>query len=205
DDEGFTWTRVGDAITGAGPTTGSATFNNTAGPIVADPVSHNVYSIFASGEVGILKAKTTDLNNIFVSRSTDAGKHWPPVLVFAGPLLSTNANVFPAVAVDPANGNVYATWSNASGAGTNVYFSHSADAGASWSAPVIVNIAPANTAVFPWIAAHSGAVDVVYYGTTDERGRGGVERLPSADDRQRRELYAKPRQQKTEPCGRHLH
>src|SRR5206468_2834487 len=118
--EGFTWTRVGDAITGAGPTTGSATFNNTAGPIVADPVSHNVYSIFASGEVGILKAKTTDFNNIFVSRSTDAGKHWTPVLVFAGPLLSTNANVFPAVAVDPANGNVYATWSNASGAGTNV-------------------------------------------------------------------------------------
>jgi len=174
DDEGFTWTRVGDAITGAGPTTGSATFNNTAGPIVADPVSHNVYSIFASGEVGILKAKTTDFNNIFVSRSTDAGKHWTPVLVFAGPLLSTNANVFPAVAVDPANGNVYATWSNASGAGTNVYFSHSADAGASWSAPVIVNIAPANTAVFPWIAAHSGAVDVVYYGTTDANVAGAA-------------------------------
>ena len=166
DDDGFTWTRVGDAITGAGPTTGTATFNNTAGPIVADPVSHNVYSVFASGEVGILKAKTADFNNTFVSRSTDAGKHWTPVLVFAGPLLSTNANVFPAVAVDPVNGNVYATWSNSSGAGTNVYFSHSADAGASWSSPVIVNIAPANTAVLPWVAAHSGAVDIVYYGTT---------------------------------------
>jgi hypothetical protein len=35
---------------------------------------------------------------------------------------------------------------NASGAGTNVYFSQSGDAGASWSAPVIVNVAPANTA-----------------------------------------------------------
>src|SRR5215472_9554419 len=166
DDDGFTWTRVGDAITGAGPTTGSATFNNTAGPIVADPVSHNVYSVFASGEVGILKAKTTDFNNIFVSRSADAGKHWTPVLVFAGPPLSTNANVFPSVAVDPVNGNVYATWSNASSAGTNVYFSQSADAAASWSSPVIVNIAPANTALFPWVAAHAGAVDVVYYGTT---------------------------------------
>ena len=94
-DDGFTWTRVGDAITGAGPVTGSATFNNIAGPIVADPISHNVYSVFASGEVGILKAKTTDWNNVFVSRSTDAGKHWTPVLVFAGPVLSTNANVFP--------------------------------------------------------------------------------------------------------------
>jgi hypothetical protein len=174
DDDGFTWTRVGDAITGAGPVTGSATFNNIAGPIVVDPVSHNVYAVFASGEVGILKAKTTDFNNVFVSRSTDAGMHWTPVLVFAGPLLSTNVNVFPAIAVDPTNGNVYATWSNASTAGTNVYFSFSADAGASWSSPVIVNTAPANTAVFPWVAAQAGTVDVVYYGTTGANAAGAV-------------------------------
>jgi hypothetical protein len=173
-DDGLTWSRVGDAITGSGPTTGSSTFNNIAGPIVADPVSHNVYSVFASGESGILKAKTADFNNIFVSRSTDGGKHWMPVLVFAGPLLSTNANVFPSVAVDSTNGNVYATWSNASGAGTNVYFSFSADAGASWSEPVIVNVAPANTAVFPWVAAHSGTADVVYYGTTGANTAGAV-------------------------------
>jgi len=174
DDDGLTWTRAGDAITGAGPTTGSATFNNIAGPIAADPVTHNVYSVFASGEVGILKAKTADLNNIFVSRSTDGGQHWTPVLVFAGPLLSTNVNVFPAVAVDPTNGNVYATWSNRSSAGTDVFFSHSADGGASWSTPVIVNLAPANTAVFPWVAAHSGTVDVVYYATSTTNTAGAV-------------------------------
>jgi hypothetical protein len=173
-DDGFTWKRVGDAITGAGPVTGSATFNNIAGPIAADPISHNVYQVFASGEVGILKAKTADWNNVFVSRSTDAGMHWTPVLVFAGPLLSTNANVFPAIAVDPANGNVYATWSNASTAGTNVYFSFSAHAGATWSSPAIVNTAPANTAVFPWVAAHAGTVDVVYYGTTGANAAGAV-------------------------------
>ena len=165
DDDGFTWTRVGNAITGAGPTTGRSTFNNIAGPIVADPISHNVYQIFASGQVGILKAKTSDFNDIFVSRSTDGGQHWTPVLVFAGPLLSTNVNVFPAVAVDPTDGNVYVTWSNKSTAGTHVFFSHSANAGTSWSAPVIVNVAPANTAIFPWVDAHSGVVDVVYYGT----------------------------------------
>jgi len=174
DDDGLTWTRVGNAIAGAGPTTGSATFNNISGPIVADPVSHNVYSVFASGEAGILKAKTTDFNNIFVSRSTDAGKHWTPVLVFAGPLLSTNSNVFPAIAVDSTDGNVYATWSNASGAGTNVYFSYSADRGVSWSAPVIVNTSPANTAIFPWVAAHAGIVDLVYYGTTGANAAGAV-------------------------------
>jgi hypothetical protein len=165
DDDGFTWTRVGNAITGAWLTTGQSTFNNIAGPIVADPLSHNVYQIFASGQVGILKAKTQDFNDVFVSRSTDGGKHWTPVLVFAGPLLSTNINVFPAVAVDPTNGKVYATWSNQSKAGTHVFFSFSANAGTKWSAPVIVNIAPANTAIFPWVDAHSGVVDVVYYGT----------------------------------------
>jgi hypothetical protein len=174
DNDGLTWTRVGDAITGAGPTTASATFNNIAGPIVADPVSHNVYSVFASGEVGILKPKTIDFNNIFVSRSTDAGDHWTPVLVFAGPLLSTNVNVFPAVAVDPTNGNVYATWSNKNSAGTDVFFSFSADGGASWSVPAIVNVAPANTAVFPWVAAHSGTVDVVFYGTLGANTTGAV-------------------------------
>jgi hypothetical protein len=174
DDDGLTWTRVGDAITGAGPTTGSSTFNNIAGPIVADPVNHNVYDIFASGQVGILKAKTADYNDVFVSHSTDGGQHWTPVLVFAGPLFSTNMNVFPAVAVDPTNGNVYATWSNRSSAGTNVFFSYSTDAGVNWSAPVIVNVAPANTAVFPWVAAHSGTVDVVYYGTIGANTTGAM-------------------------------
>src|SRR5438874_1071973 len=185
EDDGFTWTRVGDAITGAGSTTGSATFNNIAGPIVADPVSHNVYQVFASGEVGILKAKTADYSNTFVSRSTNAGMHWTPILVFAGPLLSTNANVFPVVAVDPTNGNVYATWSNASKSGTNVYFSFSADAGASWSSPVIVNTAPAKTAVFPWVAAQAGTVDVVYYGTAGAKDPKSVVEGKRASSRRR--------------------
>jgi BNR repeat protein len=175
DDDGFTWKRVGNAITGAGGITGSSTFNNIAGPIKADPASHAVYAIFASGQVGILKAKTANFNDVFVSHSTDGGQHWTPVLVFAGPLPSTNANVFPSVAVDSATGNVYATWSNASSAGTNVFFSSSTDGGATWSTPVIVNIAPANTAVFPWIAAHAGTVDVVYYGTDSvTNGSGAV-------------------------------
>jgi hypothetical protein len=162
DDDGFTWTKVGNALTGAGPITGSATFNNISGPIAADPRSHNVYQIFAAGQVGILKAKTTDFNDIFVSRSADGGQHWTPVLVFAGPLRSSNVNVFPSVAVDSTDGNVYATWSD----GTHVFFASSTDAGTTWSAAVVVNIAPASTAIFPWVDAHAGTVDVVYYGTT---------------------------------------
>src|SRR5215469_4581391 len=152
--------------TGAGPVTGSATFNNSAGPIVADPLSHNLYVIFASGETGFLKAKTTDFNKIFVSRSTDNGDHWTPVLVFTGPPLSTNANLFPSIAVDDATGNVYAVWTNATATGISAYFSYSADAGASWSPAVVVNSAPANTPVFAWVAVYGGTADVVYYGTS---------------------------------------
>jgi hypothetical protein len=170
DDDGFTWARVGNAITGAGRVTGSATFNNIAGPIAADPRSHNVYQVFASGQVGLLKAKTTDFNNIFVSRSTDGGHHWTPVLVFAGPVGSSNLNIFPSVAVDSSNGNVYAAWSD----GTHVFFSSSTDGGTTWSAAVAVNIAPANTAIFPWVDAHAGIVDVVYYGTTTTNASGAV-------------------------------
>jgi hypothetical protein len=31
---------------------------------------------------------------------------------------------------------------------------------------VTVNIGPANTALFPWLAAHGGSLDLVYYATT---------------------------------------
>lgn len=165
-DDGMSWKRVGTAFTGAGHTTAGSTFNNIAGPLATDAVSHNVYAIFASGETGILKAKTADWNNVYVSSSSDGGAHWTPVQVYAGPLLSTNANVFPAVGVDPTTGDVYAVWSNASASGTNVYFSVSTDDGANWSTPAVVNSAPANTALFPWVAAYNGVADVVYYGTS---------------------------------------
>src|SRR5438094_4545431 len=42
----------------------------------------------------------------------------------------------------------------------------SSDQGVHWSPAVVVNVAPATTAIFPWIAAHAGTVDVVYYATT---------------------------------------
>src|SRR5215469_3695874 len=38
----------------------------------------------------------------------------------------------------------------------------------------VVNFAPANAAVFPWVAAHSGTVDVVYYGTSTANTAGAM-------------------------------
>jgi hypothetical protein len=72
------------------------------------------------------------------------------------------ADIFPALAVDPTNGNLYAVWSD----GHTVRLSSSSDQGSHWTSPVTVSHAPANTALLPWVAAYNGIVDVVYYGTS---------------------------------------
>ena len=124
-------------------------------------MTHNVYDIFASGQTGFLKGRTFTPNHVFVSRSTDAGKHWTASLVFQLPPPAKFDNVFPALAVDSTNGNLCAVFSE----GHHVFFSMSSDQGVHWSPAVVVNVAPATTAIFPWIAAHAGTVDVVYYAT----------------------------------------
>ena len=162
DDDGFTWFRVGDPIPGQGGSTGMSTFNNDQGPIVADPTTHSVFDIYAAGQGGLQKGTNANFNNIFVSRSTDKGLTWTPTLVYHAPVNTALNNVFPALAVDPTNGKLYASWSDAH----TVWFSASNDHGATWTAAVGVNTGDAHTAVFPWVAAYAGTVDVVYYGTT---------------------------------------
>ena len=161
DDDGFTWKKVSSPIPGQDGATANATFNNIQGPIVADPHTHNIYDIYAAGETGVLKGRTFTPNNIYVSRSTDGGKSWTANLVYHGTPGTSFANVFPALAVDPTNGHLYASWSDAH----SVWFSASSDQGAHWTAAVAVNVLPATTAIFPWVAAYNGTVDVVYYGT----------------------------------------
>ncbi len=162
DDDGFTWKRVGDPVVGQGAKTGASTFNNDQGPIVADPITHSVFAITAAGTASLQKGTSADFNQIFVTRSTDFGQTWTATQVFSTASGTALNNVFPAMAVDPASGALYAAWSDAH----TVALSRSFDHGATWSAPTAVSVAPAVTAVFPWIAALNGTVDVVYYGST---------------------------------------
>jgi hypothetical protein len=162
DNDGFTWTRVGDPVVAQGGVTGDATFNNNQGNLVADPESHNVYDIYAAGVTGVLKGRTFTPNHIIVSRSSDLGKTWTANIAFTAPPGTSLANAFPALAVDPTNGNLYAVWSD----GHTVGFSSSSDQGNHWSAPLTVSRTPANTAVLPWVAAYNDIVDVVYYGSS---------------------------------------
>jgi len=158
-DDGRTWQAAMSPIPGQGTATGDATFNNIAGPIVADPGTGTVYAVYATGERQT-KAKVGNFNNIFVSRSTDGGDHWTATLVFHAPPLTALNNIFPALAVDPVTHVLYASWTDQHG----VDVAQSADGGVTWSAPVTVSTI--ETTLMPWVAARNGKVDVVYYGST---------------------------------------
>lgn len=86
--------------------------------------------------------------------ATDGGQTWTATLVFHAPLNTALNNVFPSLAVNPTNGNLYAVWSDAH----SVFFSSSSDEGSTWSPAVAVSIAPANTALFPWVTNHVGVI-----------------------------------------------
>jgi len=163
DDDGYTWRKVGDPILGQGTTTAVATYNNLLGPIVADPSTHSVFEIYIAGEGGLQKAQNTLFNRVYVARSTDLGATWNSVLVYRAPPGTDLGHVFPSLALDPVTGKLYGVWAD----GHRVFLSVSRDQALSWSAqPFAVNVAPAATATFPWVAAYRGTVDVVYYGTT---------------------------------------
>src|SRR5256712_13199751 len=135
DDDGFTWTRVADPITGQGGLTAISTFNNDQGPIVAEPATHSVFAVYAAGQGGPQKATSANFNNIVVSRSIDKGLTWVPTIVSHAPVNNPLNNVFPALAVDPASGKAYASWSDAH----TVWFAASSDHGSSWTSAVAVN------------------------------------------------------------------
>jgi hypothetical protein len=158
-DDGRTWKSSGSPLTGLGHITGGATYNNSLGPIVADPTTGYVYESFASGEPQT-KCCSGDYNNIFVSRSTDGGAHYTATLVYHAPPFTRLNNFWPSLAVDPANGTLWTAWTDQHG----VWVSSSRNHGSTWTAPALVsNI---KTTVMPWVAAMGGKVDVVYYGTT---------------------------------------
>ena len=158
-DDGRTWRPSGSPLNGLGSVTGSATFNNIQGPIVADPTTGNVYDIFAAGEQQT-KCCSGNYNNVWVARSTDGGAHYTASLVFHAPPFTALNNIFPSLAVDPANGNLYAAWSD----GHGIWESKSTDHGSHWSRAL--KVSDTATSLMPWVAVRNGKVDVVYYGTT---------------------------------------
>jgi hypothetical protein len=155
DDDGYTWKRTADP-TPAGSSYGAVP--RAAGPIVADPSTHDVFVSSVRPDVLPLAGA---VETFVVSRSSDGGRSWTPSLVYRAAPGVTLRTIFPALAVDPVTGQLYAAWSD----GNTVSLSTSSDHGVTWTSPIALNAGEAATAVFPWIAAHDGTVDVVYYGT----------------------------------------
>jgi hypothetical protein len=162
DDDGFTWKVVGDPIIGQGGVTAAAVSGDVEGKLVADPHTHNVYTIFTAGGTGDPRAHVFAPNQVIVSRSSDMGETWTPSVVYSAPEGTDLVNIFPELAVDPITGNLSAVWSD----GHTIGFASSTDQGTTWSTALTVNRAPATTAVLPAVAAYNGTVDVAYYGTT---------------------------------------
>ncbi|HZC53697.1 MAG TPA: sialidase family protein [Mycobacterium sp.] len=157
-DDGVTWTNSGNPITGQDGTTGQSTFNNSLGPIVADPTTGDVFEAFMAGEPQT-KGSSANYNNVYIARSTDGGAHYTDKLLFhAAPFTRLN-NFWPATAVDALTGAVYVAWTDQHGVSLMTSHNH----GASWTGPITVSTA--TTTVMPTVAARGGKVDVLYYGS----------------------------------------
>ena len=105
-------------------------------------------------------------NEAYLAVSNDGGYTWADRAVACSTSSSQKSlgHQFPDVSVDPS-GNLWMAWSD----DTNVFTAESSDHGATWSCsgPVSTNSAQA---VFPWLVATSGGVDLVYYGSTTAPG-----------------------------------
>jgi hypothetical protein len=121
----------------------------TCGGPFFDPVNRNLY---------------VPCNNAVFKAHVNVGQRTGLTFTSATPpSFGSPGNLFPVGAVDSA-GNVYAAWADTSS--HNIFYSYSTNAGTSWSTPVQVNSAPANTNVFPWaVAGTNGNLAVVWYGT----------------------------------------
>ena len=158
-DDGRTWQQAGSPVVGQGATTGTCTFNNEIGPLVADKATGDVYAIYVCGDT-VTKGLAFTGNNLVVARSTDGGRHWNATVALHEPRSVQLANIFPSITVDPITGRLWATASTVDG----VLVTSSNDHGTTWTDPVTVSTM--NTVVMPWVAARGGKVDVVYYGTS---------------------------------------
>jgi hypothetical protein len=126
----------------------------TCGEPFLDPVNRNFYM------------PCTPQNDVFQMVKAHVNVGQRTGLTFTSvtvPGSSAPGHLFPTGAVDQA-GNVYAVWVNQ--ANNNVYYAYSTNGGNTYSVPIQVNTAPANTNVFCWATAGTaGNLAIVYYGT----------------------------------------
>jgi hypothetical protein len=173
DDSGAHYHQVSQAIAPSSP----AATSNELGNLVIDhrnKAGTKVNALDTSGVGGFYAyqsyvaakaASDTNLDEMFVAVSNDGGYTWidrPIACSYeAGKGLAHN---FPNVSVAP-DGTLWAAWSD----DTHVFTASSRDHGATWACSGAISTG-LSRAIFPWLAATSRGVDLVYYGTTNPTG-----------------------------------
>lgn len=131
--------------------------------------------------------------NLSLKRSPNKGTTWLPhgrpirtnklqargtVSPDAGTPVRDGAFLFD-VAVNPNSGTLYAVWQDARFSGFDqIAYSESTDGGSTWTAPVKINLTPANAnplrqqAFIPSVAVANGVVGVAYYDFRNDNGSG---------------------------------
>jgi hypothetical protein len=142
------------------PPTDYKAMNNELGNLVIDhrnvpatPGAFFAYQVFVAPST----SSGSNFNEAFMAVSNDGGvtftDHPITCSTAAGRSLDHN---FPNVSVAP-NGDVWAAWSNDAAIRTAVSHDH----GSTWSCSKAVSTTPRS--IFPWLAATSNGVDLVYY------------------------------------------
>ncbi|TML03265.1 MAG: exo-alpha-sialidase [Actinobacteria bacterium] len=156
----------------------SETFcNSIPSGLEVDPNTGEVYiQWITAGPIqnaqGCDLTQNQNFHEVWIAHSAGAGvapvTTWDDHLVFDGPEDTNADKIFADIAVDSA-GNVYSVFPDNLAAPDHfdIWFSHSSDKAASWSAPVKVN-SDKVTHFFPWIAAGSaGRVDFIWLNSPD--------------------------------------
>jgi hypothetical protein len=159
DDGGTTYTQISRAI----PLGDYREMNNELGNIVIDhrnlPDQSGGFYAYQSF-VAPSKEGGTHYNEAFIAVSADGGHTWAdrPIPCSVAPSSTDLDHNFPNVSVDPA-GNIWYAWST----DRIIRTAKSSDHGQSWTCSSSVSPGSAQ-AIFPWLAASAGGVDLVYYG-----------------------------------------
>ena len=180
DDGGSTWhsTTVYDNAGHTGANIGAIPI---VGPGHVLYVAWDDYGDTPTGQVMI--ARSTDYGQTFSAptviapTSSGFGAELPDYAVDTG-FGIRSVGPMPALAVDPANGTLYAAWADTSAAGPrmHIYLSRSSDGGGTWSSPQRIDAGNPNDAWQPALAVDAGdgrsphTVSLAWYDRRDDPG-----------------------------------
>ena len=160
DDGGGTYIQTSQAI----PPTDYKAMNNELGNIAIDrrntsgatPGQFWAYQAFVAAST----PNGSTLNEAFLAVTNDGGATWTdrPIPCSAATGAKGLDHNFPNVSVAP-DGTVWYAWSN----DTDVFTATSTDHGATWTCSPAISTNTTN-AIYPWLAATSNGVDLVFYG-----------------------------------------